>query len=205
MDPLTIAKVGTQLAPLAMGLFRSKPSGPDYNKIYSDYMNANPEATVSAADMAAASRTRGNITASAERSAQMAAGNAQRQALARNLGGPAAAALQQQARSVAASGREQGAMAEAGQLYQTGLQNQAYARQKQDRLFGARLGQAQNQMAQQQAQDRTFWNSMMGLSTATANLWGGGTGGRATLGQLGYNNLGTTGMFDNLGLDGSDG
>ena len=71
-------------------------------------------------------------------------------------------------------------MAEAGQLYQTGLQNQMYARQKQDRLFGAKLGQAQNQLAQNQASDRTFWNSMMGLSNATANLWGGGASGATT-------------------------
>lgn len=190
MDPLTMAKIGTTVAPIIAGLFRSKPKGPDYNKIYSEYMNANPEATVTDADRAAASRTRGGITASAMRSAQMAAGNAQRQSLARNLGGPAAAALRQQAGSLAAAGREQGAMAEAGQLYQTGLQNQAYARQKQDRLFGAKLGQAQNQMAQQQASDRTFWNSMMGLSSATANLWGGGGGTTGVTGPTAaYNNL----------------
>lgn len=173
MDPLTIAKVGTTLAPLIGGMFRRTPKAPDYNRIYNEYMSSNPEATVTAGDIAAASRTRGNITASAERSAQMAGMDARRQAAARGLGGPAAAALQQQARALAASGREQGAMAEAGQLYQSSLQNQAYARQKQDRLFGARLGQAQNQIAQQTASENTFWNSMMGLSTATANLWGG--------------------------------
>jgi len=165
------AKVATQLLPLALGLGRKKKKGPNIAALAADYRSRRPEMTLSAEDIAAAGRTRGRITSSAVRSGEMTRMNANRQAIARGLSGTAAAALGTVADAQVAEGREKGALAEADQLYATGKDNQSYDRAKEDRIFGALVGDAQQQAQRNDARDATFWNSMMDLTTATSALW----------------------------------
>jgi len=174
---LAAAKVGSQLAPLLLGLGRKKKKGPNVAALAADYRSRRPEMTLSAEDLAAGARTRAGVNASAVRSGELTRMGINRQVAARGLSGPAAAALGLTADAQVAEGREKGALAEAEQLYQTGRSNQEYDRSKEDRIFGGLLGNAHIEAQRNDARDATFWNSMMDLSTATSSLWGGGATG----------------------------
>jgi hypothetical protein len=162
---LGAAKVASTLAPLAAGLFHHRPRTPNIQGIIQRYRNEGPSAYLSPEDRAAAARTRTEVSGSAARAAQIQRAEQGRQILARNLQGPAAAALADEATATEAQGREQGATEEANQLYTTG-------KEKQNTLFGAELGAANTAAQRADSQDQTFWNSMIDLAGATSSLWG---------------------------------
>jgi len=161
------AKVATQLAPLIAGVFHKRKKGPNFNQVVADYRKRRAATGATPEDVAAAGRTRAGITASAERSGEIARQNAGRQAIARNLGGPAAAALTADADSLVATGREAGATAEAGQIYDAAQRNKGV----EDTIFGAQVGNAQFEAQRNDMRDQTFWNSMLDLTSATSALW----------------------------------
>jgi len=158
------AKVATQLAPLAIGLFHKRPKTPNIQGILARYRASGPSAYLSPEDYAAGERTAGKLTAASARAAEIQRAEQGRQILARRLGGPAAAALADSATATEAAGREAGATAEANQLYQTGTE-------KMNTLFGAELGAANIAAQRADQRDQTFWNSMVDLAGATSALW----------------------------------
>lgn len=166
--PALAAKAALQLAPLLLGLGHRKKKGPNRNAILARYRASKPAGYTTAEDAAAAERTRGTISGAAEGAAQRQRVQNSRQVTARGLAGPAAAALERDASGIAAAGSEEAARTSADQLYRAFNSNLGYARSQNDTAFGAELGLATQEAQQGQAQDATFWNSMLEAIPAVA-------------------------------------
>lgn len=153
--------------------------------INAKYQNARVDGYTTAADVANAERTRNKGTASAARSGELARMQANRQVLARGLGGPAAAALAQKASDVEAAGREDAYNTSANELYGAYNKNKDFAGNQLMTAWGAdigasaQLGQQEYQRAQldlganaqADARDATFWNSLLEAAPMVASMW----------------------------------
>jgi len=156
------------LAPLVIGAFHHKKKGPNRNAILARYRAERPVGYTTKEDEAAAERTRTRIAGSATAAAQRARQMNQRQISARGLAGPAAAALESGASDIEAAGAEEASRNSADQLYKAYESNLGYERNKSDTAFGAEMGMATQEAAMGQAQDATFWNSMLEAIPAVA-------------------------------------
>lgn len=178
--PLPLAAAAAlQLAPVLLGgLFHRKKKGPNRNAILQRYRDSKPVGYTTAEDKAAAESTRTRLAGAAQGAAQNQRIQNARQVTARGLGGPAAAALENNAGAISAAGAEEAARTSASQLYAAFNSNLGYARNQNDTAFGAEMGLASQEAAQNSAQDATFWNSMLEAIPAVASGFSGG--GRAT-------------------------
>jgi hypothetical protein len=163
------AQAVAALAPLVLGAFHKRPKEPNRQAILARYRSSKPVGYVTPEDQAAAERTRSRIAGAATSAAQRARQMNARQVTARGLSGPAAAALEQGATDTEAAGGETAALNSADQLYKAFESNLGYARNQNDTAFGAEMGLASQDAARAQAQDSTFWNSMLEAIPAVAS------------------------------------
>lgn len=168
MDPISAAAT---LAPVVISALHRKKKGPNRNKILAAYRNSKPVGYTTPEDAAAAERTRTRIAASGQASAQRARQINARQVAARGLSGAAAGALENDASGIDAAATEEAARSSADQLYKAFNSNLGYARRQNDTAFGTEMGLAAQEAAQGQAQDATFWNSLIETVPAVASLW----------------------------------
>lgn len=169
MDPATASAI----AAAVVSLFHRKKKGPNMNAILARYRSTTPQAYTTPADEAMAERARTRLSGAAQSVAEQRRVENARQVTARNLSGPAAAALEQGATDVAARGGEEAARTSADLLYRAGQSNVGYERQKLDTAFGAEMGLASQQAAQGQASDAEFWNSVLGVIPGVAAAYSG--------------------------------
>lgn len=158
---------------IAKQLFKSKKRV-DTSAILNRYRTSRPVGYTSPEDLAASELTRTRMAGAAQAVAQQRRAQNARQVTARGLGGPAAAALEQQASDIAAGGAEEAARTGAGQLYRAFQSNLGYERSKSDTAFGAEIGLAANENARNDAADAAFWNGMLEVIPTIASGWGGG-------------------------------
>jgi hypothetical protein len=168
LDPISAAAT---LAPLVIGAFRRPKKGPNRYAIINKYRGTRPEGYVTPEDQAAAERTRTRIAGAATAAAGRRRAENTRQVSARGLGGPAAAALEQQASDTEAGGAEEAARTSADQLYQAFQSNLGYARQQNDTAFGAEIGAATHDAALADAQNASFWNSVNEAIPGIVSAW----------------------------------
>lgn len=165
-------QAATAIAPAVLGLFHRKKKGPNRNAILARYRASRPAGYTTAEDIAAAERTRTGLAAATQAAAQNQRAMNARQVTARGLAGPAAAALEQQAGDISAIGAENAARTSANQLYNAFQSNLGYARTQNESAFGAELGLASQEAAQREAQDATFWNSLLETVPAVTSSLG---------------------------------
>jgi len=156
------------LAPFVLGAFHRKKKGPNMNAILARYRASRPEGYVTDADKAQAERVRTKVAGAATAAAARARQLSQRQITARGLEGPAAAALEGQATDIEAAGAEEAARNSADVLDRAYNSNLGYERGKSDTAFGAEMGLAQQEAIRGQAQETSFWNSMLEAIPAVA-------------------------------------
>jgi len=152
------------------GAFRRRRKSKMGN-IIRDYAGKRAEGYTSDADRLAAERTRGRGTASASRSAELARIQGNRQATARGLSGAAAAALDTKANDIEAAGRESAYGAGEDVLYGAYSHNKDLQAQKDATIFGTMVADETLQNQQADAQQSTFWNSILqGIQTLSPML-----------------------------------
>lgn len=168
MDPITAAAT---LAPIVLGALHKKKKGPNRLAIIQKYRNTRPAGYTTPEDEAAAERTRTRIAGSAQVVARRRRMQNAREVTTRGLSGPAAAALEEQATQVEGAGAEEAARTSADQLYKAFQSNLGYERNKNDTSFGAELGVATQDAARADAQNASFWNSLMETLPGIAQAW----------------------------------
>ena len=168
LDPISAAAT---LAPLVIGAFRRPKKGPNRYAIINRYRASQPTGYVSPEDVAQAGRTQTRLAQTAVAGATRRRAENTRQVSARGMGGPAAAALEQQASDQEAAGTEEAARTSADELYKAFQSNLGYARQQNDTAFGAELGAATFDQSQANAQNSAFWNSVNEAIPGIVSAW----------------------------------
>lgn len=170
MDPATAALA---IAPLALSVFRRPKRGPNRYAIVDRYRRSRPVGYTTAEDIAASERTRTRMAGAGEAAAQRRRAENVRQVSARGLSGAAAAALEEQASDISAGAAEEASRTSADQLYKAFQSNLGYERHQNDTAFGAELGLATEDAARADAQNSTFWNSLLEAIPNVAGAFSG--------------------------------
>lgn len=151
----------------------------DTKKIIAGYKEQRPVGYTSKEDEAFAERQRLKGNAATRAVAQQARQLSARQVTARGLGGAAAAALENNASGIEAAGAEESARTSADTLYGAFNSNLGYERHKADTAFGAEMETANQENARLDAQNSSFWNSLMEAIPAVAGAFVPGAGAAA--------------------------
>lgn len=154
----------------------------DTKKIIADYKDQKPVGYTSKEDEAFAERQRLKGNAATRAVAQHARELSARQVTARGLGGAAAAALENNAAGIEAAGAEESARTSADVLYGAFNSNLGYERHKADTAFGAEMETANQENARLDAQNSSFFNSLLEVIPAVAGAFTGGAGALAGAG-----------------------
>lgn len=148
-------------ASLASRIFRKRGKKPNVGKINAKFMGMRPGGYLTPEDVQQAERLRASGTRSAERSGQLTRIALQRSLRARGVGGAAAAALETTVGDQVASGRERAFERSADYEHGRFVDNLGFERQKLFTAWGGELGAANREIAQREASDAEFWNSML--------------------------------------------
>lgn len=159
--PFPLIPVITGAVSAAGAIAGARRKRPNVGKINAKYLGMRPEGYTTAADLAAAELQRQRGTASAARSGTLARERAGQQARARGLGGASAAALVTQGDQIEGQGRELAAEQANNFLADRFSNNLGFERNKMMTAWGGELGAANQEAARIDAQQASFWNSVV--------------------------------------------